>query len=168
MRWTLFCPIAAALICGIATAADTEERPSSSLLPANTLTREQFKALSPDAVIESDGERMTKREFIERRTKALERAINEMHGARAKTEAEFEAKRKAFLDSERAKLEEANKKVQDEIARLVAADAAAHGANWEARKRQAADLLQQAKRATSMERSALEKQAADLLAPPGR
>ena len=136
--------------------------------PASRATRstgEQFKALPPDAVIEIDGKRMTKREFIASREKALEQAINKMKEMRTTTENQFEVRRKAFLDAEQAKLEEANKKVEDEVARLVAADAAAHGPNWEARKKQAANLLQQAKSASPMERSTLEKQAADLLAP---
>jgi hypothetical protein len=167
MRRNVLYSTAAALICGFAATAGAEDRPTS-IIPANTLTREQFKALSPDAVIEIGGERISKREFIERRTKAVEQAISEMQEERVKAETEFEAKRKAFLDAERAKLEEANKKVEAEVARLVAADAAAHGPNWEARKKQAADILEQAKRATPTRRSALEKQAADLLAPAGR
>jgi len=58
--------------------------------------------------------------------------------------------------------------VRSEIARRVAADAAADGPNWEARKQQAAELLHRAARASPAERSALEKQAADLLAPSGQ
>jgi acyl-CoA reductase-like NAD-dependent aldehyde dehydrogenase len=42
---------------------------------------------------------------------------------------------------------------------------AAHGPNWEARKKQAADLFEKAAKATPTERSELLKQAADLLAP---
>lgn len=91
-----------------------------------------------------------------------------MRDARTNAEANFEARQKAFLDGESAKLEEANKKVADEVARLVAADAAAHGPNWEVRKKQAADLLKQAESATPTERPALEKQAADLLALTGK
>jgi hypothetical protein len=168
MRRNLFFPIAAALICGCAATAGAEDKASSSATPASALTQEHFKALSPDAMIEIGGERMSKREFIDRRTKALERAFNEMHEAMAKGEAEFGARRKAFLDAERAELEEANKRVEAEVARLVADDAAAHGPNWEARKKQAADLFEIAAKATPVERSALLKQGADLLAPASK
>ncbi len=166
MKWHIFFPATAALVLGLTAAAGAENKSSStSVISASALTGEQFKALSPDAVIEVDGKRMTKRNFIEGRTKALEQAINKMKEIRTKAEADFEARRKAFLDAEQAKLEEANKKVEDEVTRLVAADATAHGANWEGCKKQALDILQQAKGATPMERSRLEKQAADLLAP---
>jgi len=164
MRWKMVIPIAAALVLGWVAAAGAEDKASSSsAIPASALTRDQFKALSPDAVIEIDGERMTKREFIERRTKALEQAIKNMQEVRAKADAEIEARRKAFLDAQKAKLEEGNKKVEAEIARLVAADAAAHGANWEARKKEAATLLNEAATAPPRQRSVLEKKASDLL-----
>jgi hypothetical protein len=168
MKWRFFFATAA-LVLGLTTAAHTEGQSSPPLvIAAGALTGDQFKALSPDAVIEIDGKRMTKRDFIESRTKALEQAIQKMKAMRAAAANEFETRHKAFLDAEQAKLKAANKKVDDEVARLVAADAAAHGLNWEARKKQAADLLQQAKSATPTERSTLEKQAADLLAPAAK
>ncbi len=163
MRWNRFVPIAAALICGFAATAGAEDKASSSTIRASALTREQFKALSPDATIEINGEQISKREFTERRTNALERAISEMREMKAKAEAEFAAQRRAFLEAERAKLEEANKRVEVEIARLVAADAAAHGSNWEARKSEAAALLKEAATAPFNQRSQLEKRASDLL-----
>src|SRR5215469_10732595 len=119
MRWKMIVPVAAALVFGC---TREDKASSSSAIPGSALTREQFETLSPDAVIEIDGERISKREFIERRTKALEQAINKMREMRAKSEAEFEARRKAFLDAEQAKLGEANEKVQAEAERLVAAD----------------------------------------------
>ncbi len=53
-----------------------------------------------------------------------------MKEVRTKAQTEFEARRKAFLDAEHAKLEEANKKVEDEVARLVAADSTAEPHPW--------------------------------------
>jgi hypothetical protein len=50
----------------------------------------------------------------------------------------------------------------------VAADAAAHGPKSEACKKQAADLLDQAEKASPPERSEIEKMAADLLAPSAK
>jgi hypothetical protein len=88
-----------------------------------------------------------------------------MEDMRGRAETEFAARRKVFLDREKAKLDEANKKVPAEVDRLLSADAAAHGPNWDARKQQAAVLLKQATAADSQQRSQLEKQAADLLVP---
>jgi hypothetical protein len=164
MKWHIFFPATAALVLGWAAMAGAEEKASSSsVVPASALTREQFKALAPDAMIEIDGERISKREFIERRVKALEKSANQAREMKAKAEAELEARCMAFLDAEKAKLEEANKKVEAEIARLVAADAAAHGPNWEAHKKQAAALLKEAETAPPDQRSQLEKKASDLL-----
>jgi hypothetical protein len=164
MSWKMVVPVAAALVFGCAARASAEDKASpSSVIPGSALTRDQFKALSPDAMIEVDGERMSKREFIERRTKALEKALSNVQEMRAKAEAELEARRKAFLEAEKAKLEEANKKVRAEVERLVADDDAAHGPNWEARKKQAAALLKEAATASPNQRSQLEKKASDLL-----
>lgn len=166
MKRHIFFPAAAALVLGLAAAASAEDKAgSSSAVSANALTREQFNSLPPDTVITIDGARVTKRAFIESRTKAAEQAINKMHNARAKIEASFAAQRKAFLDGETAKLEEANRTVEAEIARLVAADAAAHGPNWEARKNEAAALLKEAATAPPDRRSQLEKKASDMLSP---
>jgi hypothetical protein len=47
--------IAAALMCGLPLAAPAQERPANAAaaIAAKDLTREQFQALPPDAVIES-------------------------------------------------------------------------------------------------------------------
>jgi len=98
MSWKMVVPVAAALVFGCAAGASAEDKASpSSVVPGSALTRDQFKALSPDAMIEVDGERMTKREFFERRTKALEKALSNLQEIRAKAEAELEARREAFL-----------------------------------------------------------------------
>jgi hypothetical protein len=84
---------------------------------------------------------------------------------KARAETEFEVSRRAFLDREQAKLEEKNKRGREEANRLAAADAASQGPNWEARKKQAFELLDQAVKAEGQERAQLAKRAADLLAP---
>ena len=132
------------------------------------MTREQFQALPPDAVIEINGETITKSAFRARNVKAVEEAAKRLPELRARARAQSDARRKAFLDKRAAELAEANKKVEAEVAKLVAADAAKHGPNWEARKKQAADLLERAAKASPLERSELEKQADNLLAPPAK
>src|SRR5208283_4884073 len=126
MKWEIVVPVATALIVGSAAIGSAEQKDGpSSVVGARSLTREQFQALPLEAVIDIDGKRMTKRQFIEHRTRALEQALHAMPEKRARLESEFNARREAFLASENAKVREANRKVEAEIARLVAADAAA-------------------------------------------
>jgi len=169
MGWRIAVAVTVALACGATIAARAQERPANaaSAVSSKDLTREQFRALAPNAMIDFGNERMTKNDFLERNKKTFEEAVKKFDESKARALTEFEAQHKALLDREKAALAEANKTVEAEVARLVAADAAAHGANWEARKKQAADLLGEAERTSPLTRSQLEKQAADLLAPAG-
>jgi hypothetical protein len=163
----LIVPLTVALLCSwpLAVRAQEKSAQAAAPIPAHTLTREQFISLPSSAVIESDNERITKGEFLARRKQELERATKAM---KKRPRPDFETLRKALLDREKAKLVEANRKVEAEVARLKAADARAHGPNWEARKKQALELLVRAARARPTESSELRKQAADLLAPAAK
>jgi hypothetical protein len=141
------------------------EDQSSGPIAVQALTPQQFEALPPTAIIEIDGRRLSKAEFLTRREMAIRKAFETMKEKRSRVAAEFAAQRQSFLDQEKAKLDAANRKVRDEVDRLRAADAALHGPNWEARRDQATALLKQAATAAPLEQSRLEKQAADLLAP---
>jgi hypothetical protein len=155
-----------ALVWCCPVAARAQQNPSA--VSAKTLTREKFEALPPGALIElSNGERITKQDFIARTKKALQEATNKLQERQSRAEAEFEQRLKKFYDDQNAALAEANKKVEAEVNRLVAADNAAHGPDWATRKKQAAELLDQAKKTLLPpdKQSQLEKQAADLLAP---
>lgn len=158
------------LLCSWQFAAGAQKKPAkaTSAIPAQKLSPKQFMALKPNAVIDFGSERITKAEFLARRNRELEQVAKAINEAKARSQSQFEARRKALLDAEKAKLAETNKKVEAEVASLSAADAAAHGPNWETRRRQAADLLTKAGTATPEERSALLKQAADLLAPAAK
>jgi len=127
-------------------------------VPAEKLTKEQFQALPPEAMIDFKGKRMTKADFLNNRSAQAEQFQKRLEELKAKAQEEAEARRTAFLQDEKNKLEEGNKKVQAEIDRLVAADNASHGPDWQERKRQAAKLLEDAAK--------LEQNADDLLAPP--
>ena len=170
MRWKTIVPVAAVLACSVPGLATAREKAADavSAIPAKELTREQFQALAPDAVIEINGEHITKSEFQARNVRGLHEAAKQLQDLRARLQAAFEARRRALLDKREAEIAEANKKAEAEVAKLVAADAAEHGPNWEARKKQAADLFEKAARATPTERSALLKRAADLLAPAAK
>jgi len=169
--WKRVAPITAALLCNFVVAVSNAQEKfanEASAVSAKDLTREQFQALAPDAAIEIDGERITKSAFQARNVKAAEEATKQLQDIRARSLAAFETRRKALLEKRAAALAEANKKVEAEVAKLVAADAAKHGPNWEERKKQAAGLFDKAAKATPIERSALLKQAADLLAPTAK
>jgi hypothetical protein len=168
MRWVLIVSVAIMLLGSMAITAKPQERPATAPIPAQSLSREQFIALPSDAVIEINGQRISKGEFLERNQKAVEEAAKKAAELRVRAENEFKAYRKSRLDQNKAALEEANKKVQAEVDRLVAADAAAHGSDWEARKKQAIELLNKASQASSAERAELAKQAIELLRPPAK
>jgi hypothetical protein len=120
--------VATALACVWATLASAEDKAgsTSSAVSITGMTRQTFEALAPEALIEVYGERMTKREFIVHHQSAIKERAQRLEESRARARTEFEANRKAFLDREKATLEEDNKKVQAEVARLVATNAAAH------------------------------------------
>jgi len=144
----------AALLLGFCLYSCSEEPKAVS---AEKLTKEQFMALPPEAMIDFKGERMTKADFLKKRSAQAEQFQKRLEELKAKAQEEAEARRTAFLQDEKNKLEEANKKVQTEIDRLVAADNASHGPDWQERKRQAAKLLEEAAK--------LERKADDILAP---
>jgi len=152
--------IAALLLCADAHAFAQQ---NDQIFSAKQLTKEQFVALPPEAVIDFDGRRMTKRNFIRERAREAEQAGHQMRLAKVEARHEFERRRAAFLADERAKLEAANREVRAEVNRLIAAENAVHGANWQNRKRQAAVLLAEAAKAPTERRLDLEKRAAGLL-----
>jgi colicin import membrane protein len=162
--WKLIVAVAAGLASTAPVIAIAEEKPTApTAVSAKDLTREQFHALPADAVIEINGESITKSAFQARNIKAVEEAAKRLPELRARARAQSDARRKALLEKRAAELAEANKKAEAEIARLVDADTAKHGPNWAARKKQAAELLEQAAKASPTERSELEKQADELL-----
>jgi hypothetical protein len=168
MRAALIVLISAILACALLPEASAQQPTADQVVSAKELTREQFKALPASQLIDFGNERITKGEFLDRIKKAIAKANKNLPELKQRLLATFAARHKEVVDRENAVLAEGNKKVQVEIARLVAADADTHGPNWEARRRQAVDILEQAERTTPEERSTLEKKAADLLAPTGK
>lgn len=163
--------IGAILLCIWPLRANAEETTSnaSKVVTVTTMTPEQFKALAPDTVLDIGGKRITKQDLLAAQQEAYDADVKRARDARARAEAEFATHRKAFFDAQAAKLKENNQKMQAEIDRLVAADNAAHGPDWQERKKQAADLLQQASKASSAdEREQLEKRAAALVLTPAQ
>ncbi len=164
----LIVPIFAIMSCAFLPDASAQQPAPGQIIFAKDLTREQFKALPSSQVIDFGNERITKGEFLDRIKTAIADANKKLPELKQHLLAAFAARHKEVVDRENTALADGNSKVQAEIARLVAADADGHGPNWDARRQQAADILERAKRATPEERSTLEKQAADLLAPTAK
>jgi hypothetical protein len=78
--------------------------------PTTIVTKEQFEQLSPDAMIDVNGQRLTKRLFLQQNAAATDRVTKRITELQAEAQARFEARRKAFLDAEQAKLDESQKK----------------------------------------------------------
>jgi hypothetical protein len=148
----------------VASAEDKTHEPSSAV-SITGMTPQIFDNLPANAMVEVNGQRMTKQEFVTHRQSAIKQAEQKRRETYARVETEFQAQRKAFLASQKAKLKEANQKVQAEFDRAYAADAAAHGPNWEADKKRALKLLDQAAKASGQEQVQLVTQALDLLKP---
>jgi hypothetical protein len=152
----------AMVICGWATLANAEDKSmNSSPVSISGMTQQTFDALAPDAMLNVNGELISKNAFIAGRQAAAEELIKKMQATKAAAETEFAAHRKTFLDNQQSGLDADNEKARVEADRLVSA---AQGPNWEARKKQAFELLDQATKASGDEREQLAKKAVDLLA----
>ena len=168
MRSHFVLVIATSLACCWAAFAGAEDKPSASTsaVPIAGITSDAFDKLSDDAIIDVNGQRMTKKAFVTQRQSAIKQAEQKARSAAKQATTVFQAQRKAFLASQAAKLKEANAKTQAEIDRALAASAAAHGPDWEPNKKQALKLLDQAAKASGDQQTKLATQALDLLKQP--
>jgi hypothetical protein len=164
MLWKVAVLLPAAAVIGLLAEAKAEDGASgSSALPINNMTKEQFEALSPNATIVVRGESLTKQEFLARNSSAADAMNKKAEDARAQAKARFEAKRKAFLDGEQAKLDDANKQVETAAKKLLDQATAGRPPDYDSRIQQGAVLLERAKTARPDEAAEIESQASDLL-----
>jgi hypothetical protein len=146
--------------------AAAEEKPSAAAAVSIAgMAPDAFDKLSDDAVIEFDGQRMTKKAFVAQRTMVIRR-MEEAQKAIARATEFFRAQRSAFLASQDAKLKDANAKTQLYIDRELTALAALRGPDWEGKKEQALKLLDQASDASAVDQPQLVRQALELLRLP--
>jgi hypothetical protein len=129
----------------------------------STMTKEQFEALSPNATIEFNGQIMKKQEFVARNVSAATALKRKIEDARKETKTRFEAKRKAFLDGEQAKLDYANKQVWAAARKLQAQATAGRSGDLDARIQQAIALLERGKTAPASDAAQIESQERELL-----
>jgi hypothetical protein len=78
--------------------------------PSTIVTKDQFEALGPDAMIEANGQRLTKQLFLQQNAAAAAAMAKRIPELKAEAKARFEARRKACLDAQQAKLDDARKK----------------------------------------------------------
>jgi len=151
------------LVSSSVTAQAADNAPSSNALPSpTTTTKEQFEALGPNDMIEVNGQRMTKQQFWTQVEGAEAVVIKRILATRAQAKAQFEAKRKAFLDAQQVKLDDAKKNAQAAAKPLLNQATAGRPANFDATVAQGEALLDNAA-ATHNEGPEIEQQAAALM-----
>lgn len=156
------------LACCWTVLAAAKEKPSKSA-PAVSITGiapEAFDKLPGNATILVNGKQMTKAAFVAQRESAFKQTEQKARAAASNGMAAFQKRREAFLAGQAAKLKEANAKTQAETDKELAAVTAAQGDGWEANKKQALDLLEQAAKASGPEQEKLATQALGLLKQP--
>ena len=126
--------------------AEAGGAPGPQVLRADQLTKQQFRRLPDSAVIEFQGQRMTKAQI-----RAM--AARKAQAAMAKVEAAA-GQRRAQFEQEQAKLQADNTKVQAELARLRQIAAI---------QQEAAQLLQRSQRGLPAEQTQIEQRASQLL-----
>ena len=129
---------------------------------ADQLDRGQFKALPDSAVIERNGQRMTKAEILAQARRRQEQAAAARAAAAQRGRAAFDRKRTQFAERERARLAAGNARTLAEARRLEAS--APRPGSLEAIRREAAQLRDEAQRSTTAAgRARIERRAAELL-----
>jgi hypothetical protein len=154
--------LAAAVLVPSAVAAQAQAN-GNALPSPGTITKEQFEALRPNDMIEVNSQRMTKQQFQMQVESAAAATIKKIQDARAQAKTRFEAKRKAFLDGEQTKLNDASTKAQDAAKPLVDQATAGRPANFDASVAQAVALLKRAATASPSDAPEIESQASALL-----
>jgi hypothetical protein len=166
MLWKIPAPIFAAIIvAGSLIAAQAQDKTSDGgAAPVGSMTAaQQFEALRSDATIAVNGERMTKREFMTRKARERAEMAEKLIDMQAESKALFEAKRRAFLATQQAKLDETNAVAQAAAQRLRAREAAARAQDYDARVQQGIELLKHAQTASPEELAQMQAQAREIL-----
>ncbi len=128
------------------------------------LTKDTFRTLPDSAVLEVNGQHVTKGDLLARAVKAHESAAAQFRGFIAQANGNLQRKRAAFRQQQTAGLEEANARVWAEVARLKQAEAsAAQAAASDPIHKEAAELHQRYQGASPSERAQIEQRAGQLL-----
>jgi hypothetical protein len=145
-------------------AAKAEETNNRDVAAGSSIgAAQQFEALSPDAMIAVNGERMTKREFLTRKARERAEMVQKIIEMREESRQLVEAKRRAFLATQQAKLDEANAVARVAAQRLRAQETVARAPDYNARVLQGVELLKRAKTASPEELARIQAQAREIL-----
>ena len=138
--------------------------PGQAVLKLEQLTKEQFVALPDSQVIEVQGQRTTKREFLAAMEQERNAALAKLKAAAGQAQATFEAARSQFLQRQQAELDAQNAKVRAEFAsRRTQRGGPARSAAHQAIHKEASQLLERAKTAPPAEQEQIEQRAGELL-----
>jgi hypothetical protein len=96
---------------------------TSHVVKLEQLTKDQFRALPDGAMIEAEGLRTTKREFLEKMTRERNAALASVRVRTSEVRSRLAARRAQFLQHQKAELDARNAKVQAEVEKFLAAPA---------------------------------------------
>jgi hypothetical protein len=140
--------------------------PQSVVVKLEDLTQAQFKQLADSAVIQVDGQRTTKREFLDRVAREHTAALADVRAKMLESERRFADRREHFLSRRRAMAEDKNAAVRAELARLRAeagASPAGPAMSLEAIRTEGVELVKRAQTASPAEREKIDQRAQELL-----
>lgn len=144
--------------------AEVKQLGKTQVFKIEQITKEQFKTLPDNAMVEFKGRQMTKRQFIaESEQKAKEIAQGHKAQAEAKGKAEFEARRAKFLQEEKQRIAANNAKARAEFLRLKQHASSAQAQRVSAIRQEAIQLNIRAKNASPAELEQIDKRAGQLI-----
>jgi len=146
-------------------AGDRITAPVPGVHKIGQMTKEQFKALPDNAVIEINGRQVTKQHYLaEIEQKHMQASHAKMQAMGAQMKADFEKRRVQFLKDQRAKLDASNAHVQAQFASLRQQSAdPARASKHKAIQQEARQLYIKSKTASPADRDQIEKRAGELL-----
>ena len=124
-------------------------------LKGEQLTKEQFKALPDNAVIEFKGQQKTKSQIIAEEEQKRTQSLAKMKNA---SKSQFEAARAKFLQEQKVKLDADNAKAKTEFERLKT-----KSSKYAEIKKEALQLFNKSKTAPPADQEQIEKRSAELL-----
>jgi hypothetical protein len=131
---------------------------------AEQLSRQRFKTLPDSAVIERNGQRMTKAQIRAQAVRQQGAAAAQMEAATRQFQARVEQRRAQFLQRQQAQLAADNAKAMEAATRRLQADSTRQAGPRDAIEREAAQLFNRSRAATTADdRAQIERRATDLL-----
>ncbi len=139
----------------------------AKIIRADQLTKREFdrqlKMLPENAVIESNGQRMTKAQMRKEAARQGTETVSKAQARDRDVQAKYRAWHAQFEQEQQAKLKAENANLQRELAQLIQTSAPVRSPKLEIIQQEATQLLQRSKTAPPAEREQIEKRAQELL-----